>query len=134
MGQILEEVSPEAAFQKISDWLSEADLIEKVYYDDYDWSDFPDLKLTDSDVKKVHEYNEGDGNSCGAIFFIEKYNVYFELSGWYSSWDSSNIDTICRVYPHSVYRIEYLAVPQSIEQLNKEYEQFYAHWKSSNQA
>lgn len=122
MGQVI--ISAETAFEKIKNWSEQADLLDKIYYDDFDWSDFPDLDITDEDVKEVHSYEEGDGNPCGRVFFIEKFNLYFKVSGWYSSWDSGEITDIDQVYPHSVYRIEYEGTPQTAEQLSSEFAKF----------
>ena len=130
----MEQITPEIAYQKIKEWIGKSDLISTVYYDDYDWSDFPDLKIANDDVLEVYSYNEGDGNECGKVFFIEKYNLYFKVSGWYSSWDSGEITDISRVYPHSKYRIEYEGTPQTLDSLKDEYEKFNAHWQSSNKA
>lgn len=122
MGQVI--ISAETAFEKIKNWSERADLLDKIYYDDFDWSDFPDLDIKYHDVEEVYSYNEGDGNPCGRVFFIKKFNLYFKISGWYSSWDSVEIDGISQVYPHSVFRIEYEDTPQTAEQLSSEVAKF----------
>lgn len=129
-------VTPDVAYERIESWLTNHDFLDSAYCDDYDWSEFPDLKLENSDVKQVHEYNYGDGNECGAVFQVEKYGIYFQISGYYSSWDSSCLDTITRVYPRASFVIEYTDTPETLESLElveKECAVYAENWKSSNQ-
>lgn len=65
------------------------------------WSDTDeDIIKACGNYKVVYRFNHGDGNEHGKVLHFTDHNIFIKISGYFSSYRESTIDTFTLVYPH----------------------------------
>lgn len=72
----------------------------------YEAGELPGFGLFNS----VAQWNMGDGHEQGIVVKHEESGRFFKITGYYSSWDSSDWDELEEVEPYEVTKIRYRKV------------------------
>lgn len=90
--------------------ITKKELIEKVNNKDYNW--FYDLYNNlwsgkNKSIEVVYDQNWGDGNDYFIAFHFKDHNLYVQLDGTYSSWDSPYWGDVYFASPYEWKEIRY---------------------------
>lgn len=78
------------------------DSVDEFFYEGGDLEGFGNFKI-------VASWNLGDGHEQGTVFQHES-GRFFKVTGWYSSWDTGEWETVEEVEPYEVTKIRYRKV------------------------
>jgi hypothetical protein len=82
-------------------------LIDKVNAKDFEW--FYEMCYEDNhpEVQHPYEMNYGDGNEYIICLYFPNHNLYVQLEGTYSSWDSPHWESVNFAMPYEFKETRY---------------------------
>ena len=95
------QITKEILIEKIS--ANDTKWFEKIYYGDCD-------NETSKEVNVVYDLNMGDGNDWTIAFSFPKLKMFAVMEGYYSSWDSSQFDSVKFAQPYEHKETRYKPV------------------------
>lgn len=79
-----------------------SDLYNDSLDEDYEGKETPDFEV-------VYDENWGDGNDWIVVLHFPKFDIYAKLEGYYSSWDSSELEEVFDAEPYEYKETRYRA-------------------------
>ena len=82
-------------------------ILEKIQENDINFFKELHYEDTSDEVETVYDENWGDGNDWVVVLSFPKLGMFVRLDGYYSSWDSSELESACLAEPYEHTEIRY---------------------------